>query len=87
MEEAGDGRAAVEAEVGALRGIVTTKSVHILVVILVEEIMTDIMATTVVGPGCLEAVVLNGEEGEVEVQGEEIGVHQLEKVVRKGEPK
>lgn len=79
--EAGDGMAPVEAEVGALQGVVTMKSVHILVVVLVEEeIMTDIKTTTVVGPGCLEAVVLNGEEDEVEVQREGIGI-QLEKVV------
>ena len=70
MEETGDG-IAVEAEAGALIGAATMTSVHSLVVILVEEILTGPMASMV---GGLEAVVLDVEEGEVEVQGAGIGL-------------
>lgn len=77
--------AVVEAEAGALRSIETMMTVHILDVVLVEEIMTDIMATKV-GAGGLEAAVLEEDQIEVEVQWEGIGV-QLEKVVQKGELK
>ena len=70
MEETGDG-IAVEAEAGALIGTATMTSVHSLVVILVEEILTGLMASMV---GGLEAVVLDVEEGEVEVQGAGIGL-------------
>ena len=76
--------AAVEAEAGALQGIVTMGRIHILVVVLVEEILTGPMAPMV---GGLEAVVLGIEENEVEVQWAEIGVLRSEKVVQKGELK
>lgn len=77
--------AIVEAEAEALQGIVTMRIVHILVVVLVEEILTGLMATMVVGG--LEAVVLGIEEDEVEVQWAGTGVLQSEKVVQKGELK
>lgn len=75
---------AVEAGVGALQGTETMRSAHILVVILVEEILTGLMAIMV---GGLEAVVLGSiEENEVEVLWAGIGVLS-EKVVQKGELK
>lgn len=84
-EVVGVGMAIVEAEAEALQGIVTMRIVHILVVVLVEEILTGLMATMVVGG--LEAVVLGIEEDEVEVQWAGTGVLQSEKVVQKGELK
>lgn len=84
MEEIGDGMAAVEAEAGALQGIVTMGRIHILVVVLVEEILTGPMATMV---GGLEAVVLDIEGNEVEVLWVGIGVLRSEKIVQKGELK
>lgn len=71
MEETGDGMVAVEAEAGALQGIVTMGSIHMLVVVLVEEILIGPIATMV---GGLEAVVLDIEEKEVEVLWAGIGV-------------
>lgn len=73
----------VEAEAGALLDIAITMSVHILVVILVEEILTDIMGIRV-GVGGLEAVVPDDEKEEVEVQWEGTGA-QSGRVVLKGE--
>lgn len=82
MEEIGDGMVAVEAEAGALQGVVTMGSIHMLVVVLAEGILTGPMATIIVGG--LEAVVLGIEEKEVEAQLAGIGVRS-EKVVQKGE--
>lgn len=72
-----------EAEAGALRGIVAMRNVHILVVILVEEILTGIMAIMI---GGLEVVVLDAEENEVQVLWAGIPVGS-EKIVKKGELK
>lgn len=82
MEEIGDGMVAVEAEAGVLQGVVTMGSIHMLVVVLAEGILTGPMATTIVGG--LEAAVLGIEEKEVEAQLAGIGVRS-EKVVQKGE--
>ena len=79
MEETGDGIVVeVEAEAEVLLGVETMMSVH-MVVVLVEGILIGPMVTMV---GGLEAVVLDVEEGEVEVQRGGIGV-QSEKVVQK----
>lgn len=87
MEEISGGMIAGEvgagAVVGALRGIGTMRSVHslVVVVVLVEEILTGLMAAMV---GSLEAVVLlDLEEKEVEVLQAGIGAPS-EKVVQKG---
>lgn len=82
MEEIDDGMVAVEAEAGVLQGVVTMGSIHMLVVVLAEGILTGPMATTIVGG--LEAAVLGIEEKEVEAQLAGIGVRS-EKVVQKGE--
>jgi hypothetical protein len=67
----GVGMTVVEAEAGALQGIVTMRGVHILVVVLVEGILKGLMATMVGGQ---EAAVLVIEESEVEVQRAGTGV-------------
>jgi hypothetical protein len=66
----GVGMTVVEAEAGALQGIVTMRGVHILVVVLVEGILTGLMAMV----GGQEAAVLVIEESEVEVQRAGTGV-------------
>lgn len=70
----------VEAEAEALQGVVTMRDVHILAVVLVEGILTGLMATMVGGK---EAVVLGIEENEVEVRGAgiEVLLSETEKVV------
>lgn len=84
MEEIGGGMAAVEAGAGAPQGIVTMGNIHILSVILVEEILKGPPMATMVGG--LEAVVLDTEEeNEVEVQWEGGIEVRSEKVVQKGE--
>jgi hypothetical protein len=66
----GVGMTVVEAEAGALQGIVTMRGVHILAVVLVEGILTGLIAMV----GGQEAAALVIEESEVEVQQAGTGV-------------
>lgn len=82
MGEIGVGAAAVGAEVVVHISTVVMRSVHLVVVVLAEEMMTEITATTK-GAGGLEAEALDGRGGEVEALQEGGIEAQLEKVVLK----
>jgi len=82
----GTGEGVVEAEAIVLSGIAIMMSVHQVVdVVLVEEVMTGIIAT-MTGAGSLEAGVLGGEEDEAEALGAgEIGVQLGKAVLSEGQ--